>query len=100
MATYKANHLKAMIREVVREEIREVVSSVISEVLAEKFLRQLAESAVASRPRGVSDIAIQGDEEEPDEDIPGPLDNHILGVGQEDPVFKKVPKDDHVRQHG
>ncbi len=95
---FKAEQLKEMIRTLVREEIREVVGETINEVLSERYLRKLAESAVSARPRGVSDLDIQGDEEEPDEDVPHALANSILGVGQEDPAFKKVPREDHVRQ--
>ncbi len=95
---FKATDLKEMIRTLVREEIREVVVATINEVLTERYLRKLAESAVSARPRGVSDLDIQGDDEEPDEETPGPLSNSILGVGQDDPVFKKVPKDDAVHQ--
>jgi hypothetical protein len=100
MATYKADHLKVMIREVVRQELREQVAAVISEVLAEKFLRQLAESAAAAQPRGVAHLHIQGDDDQEEEETPSILSNDILGVGQENPRFKKVPKSDGVRQFG
>ncbi len=95
---FKAEQLKEMIRTLVREEIREVVVATINEVLTERYLRKLAESVVSARPRGVSDLDIMGDEEEPDEETPGPLSNSILAPGQENPRFKKVPKDDGVRQ--
>lgn len=98
MATYKADHLKEMIRQVVREEIRGVIAQTINEVFAERYLRRIIESAAAARPRGVSNLHIQGDDEPGDEEVPRTLANTILGVGQENPVFKKVPKDDGVRQ--
>ena len=98
MATYKADHLKEMIRQVVREEIRGVISQTISEVFAERYLKNIVESAVAARPRGVNNLSIMGDDEEEEQEIPEPLANTILGVGQEDPVFKKVPKSDGVKQ--
>jgi len=97
MATYKAEHLKEMIRTVVREEMRSVVAGVISEVLSERYLKKLAESAVSSQPRGVNHLDIMGDDTEEDE-TPSILANNILGVGQENPVFKKTPKDKSVKQ--
>jgi hypothetical protein len=97
MATYKADHLKEMIRGVVREEIRGVVANVIAEVLSERYLKQLVESAA---PR-VNTLSIQGEEpDDEDDNIPHALSNNVLGVGQENPVFKKTPKQDHVRQFG
>ena len=98
MATYKAEHLREMIRSVVREEMRGVVSGVIAEVLSEKFLKQLAESAVASRPRGVSNLPIQGDDEY-EEETPQVLSNTILGVGQKHPMFHKDSSKTKVRQY-
>ena len=98
MATYKADHLKEMIRQVVREEIRGAIAQTISEVFAERYLKQLVESAAAAQPRGVNHLDIQGDDEVDDEEVPHPLRNSILGVGQENPVFKKVPKSAGVRQ--
>lgn len=92
---FKASDLKDMIRLVVREEMYDVTKMVINEVLSERYLKQLVET---SRPRGVSNLAIQGDETE-EEVKPEVLDNDIFGVGQENPVFKKVPKEDHVRQY-
>ena len=100
MSTYKAEHLKALIRETVREEIRETVAGVIAEVISERYLRKLAEGIAAARPRGVADLDIQGDDEPDDDYTPRPLANHIRGVGQDDPVFQKEPKRDHVRQFG
>jgi hypothetical protein len=97
MATYKAEHLKEMIRTVVREEMRSVVAGVISEVLSDRYLKKLAESAVSSQPRGVNRLDIMGDETE-EEETPSVLANNILGVGQENPVFKKVQKEKGVKQ--
>lgn len=98
MATYKAEHLKAMIRQVVREEIKGVVSEVISEVLSDRYLKHLAESAAAARPRGVSmNLPIQGDDEN-DEETPTVLSNDILGVGEDNPAYTKESKKDGVRQ--
>jgi len=98
MATYKASHLKEMIRQVVREEIKGVVSEVIAEVLSERYLRRLAESVVTAAPRGVSDLHIQGDEEH-EEETPEVLANSILGVGQRHPMFHKDSSKTKVRQH-
>ena len=98
MATYKADHLKAMIREVVRQEIKEVVSGVIAEVLSERYLRHLAEATVRNAPRGVSDLHIQGDDEH-EEETPEPLANTILGVGQKHPMFHKDSSKTKVQQH-
>lgn len=98
MATrFKSSDLQEMIRKIVRQEMKEVVAATINEVLSERYLKGLAESAVASRPRGVNNLHIQGDDVE-EEEVPHTLANTILGVGQENPVFKKVPKDDGVRQ--
>lgn len=95
---FKAEQLTEMIRTLVRAEIKEVVTQTINEVLSERYLKRLAESVVSSRPRGVADLDIQGDDEEPDEETPHALENNILAPGEENPVFKKVPDDDHVRQ--
>lgn len=99
MARYSAEHLKEMIRETVRSEIKRVVAETISEVLSERYLRQLAESAVAARPRGVADLPIMGDEEDPDEPVPRPLANNIRGVGQPHPRFQKTPPERQVKQY-
>lgn len=66
MATrFKSTDLQSMIRSIVRQEMNEVVKSAINEVLSERYLKQLAESAVGhNRPRGVSNLMIQGDEDE------------------------------------
>ena len=98
MATYKKEHLQEMIREVVRKELKEQVSAVISEVLAEKFLKQLAESAVNMRPRGVNNLSIQGSDEIEDEEAPSILDNNILAPGQPNPRFDKHPAKRGVKQ--
>jgi hypothetical protein len=100
MATrFKSSDLQEMIRKIVRSEMKEVVAATINEVLSERYLKGLAESAVAARPRGVNNLHIQGDEpDDEDDNVPHTLANTILGVGQENPVFKKVPKDDGVRQ--
>lgn len=95
---FKASDLHEMIRRIVRQEMGSVMKEAINEALSDRFLKHLAENAVGARPRGVSDLSIMGDEEQKDEETPHPLRNTILGVGQEDPVFKKTPKPDHVRQ--
>jgi hypothetical protein len=99
MATFKADQLREFVRSVVRKEIKETVASAISEVLSERYLRKLAESAVGARPRGVADLSIMGDDEEPDEEVPHALANTIQGAGQEHPRFQKEPNGNHVRQH-
>jgi lysyl-tRNA synthetase class I len=97
---YKADHFKAMIREVVRDEIREVVAQTIAEVLSERYLRKLVEGNATAQPRGVSDLDIEGDEPEPEDDeSPGPLANSILGVGQTHRMFHKDSKKHAVKQH-
>lgn len=98
MAKYNASQMRELIREVVRSEIKSVVAETISEVLSDRYLRHLAESAAAAQPRGVANLHIQGDDEEPDEEVPHALENSILGVGEENLVFKKEPKDDGVQQ--
>jgi hypothetical protein len=97
---FTSNDLKEMIRQLVREEVKDVVLETVNHVLAERYLRRLAESAVSAAPRGTNRLPIQGDDRvEGDDEAPQVLANTILGVGEEDPVFKKVPKDDGVRQH-
>ena len=100
MATrFKANDLQEMIRRIVREEMGSVVKEAINEILSERYLKKLAESAAGhNRPRGVSNLAIQGDAD-PEDETPEVLSNDILGVGQQNPVFKKGPSSKHVRQH-
>lgn len=101
MATrFKANDLQEMIRALVRQEMKENLAEMINEVFSERYLRKIVETANGAKPRGVNNLAIQGDDEEEDEEVPHTLQNSILGVGQENPVFKKTPKPDHVRQHG
>lgn len=85
MATYKADHLKAMIREVVRQEIREVVSGVIAEVLSERYLKQIAESA--ARPRGVGPtMHIADGDDHVEEDTPEVLRNRTKGIYKSHPM--------------
>lgn len=109
MAKYKADHLKEMIRgvvreevralavEMVREEMRTTAGAVIAEVLSEKFLRKImSEGTVA--PRGVATLEIQGDDAV-EEEAPHALSNDILGVGQNNPFFKKDPSEKRVVQY-
>lgn len=96
---FKTDEFRQLVKEIVRSEIKEVVTQAIAEVLSERYLRKLvSESAAAARPRGVSSLPIMGDDEPEEQPVPQPLENSILGVGQEDPVFKKVPSDKRVRQ--
>ena len=86
MATYKADHLKEMIRGVVRQEIKEVVTNVIAEVLSERYLRQLVEGA-ASRPRGVGrTLHIADGDDQDDEGTPEILPNPTHGIYRKHPM--------------
>jgi hypothetical protein len=98
MATrFKAADLKEMIRSLVRQEMKENLAEMINEVFSERYIKKLVETATTSQPRGVNHLDIMGDETE-EEETPSILANNILGVGQENPVFKKVPKEKGVKQ--
>jgi hypothetical protein len=86
MATYKADHLKEMIRSVVRQEIKEVVTNVIAEVLSERYLKQLVE-VNASRPRGVGrTMHIADGDDQDDEGTPEVLPNPTQGIYRKHPM--------------
>ena len=99
MATrFKANDLQEMIRTLVRKEMKENLASMMNEIFSERYLSKIVETVSNAKPRGVNNLSIQGDDDEEDEEVPHTLSNIILGVGQENPVFKKVPKSDGVKQ--
>jgi len=101
MATrFKANDLQEMIRTLVRKEMKENLASMMNEIFSERYLSKIVETVSNAKPRGVNNLSIQGDgPDDEDENVPHTLANNILGVGQENPVFKKVPKSDGVKQY-
>ena len=101
MATrFKANDLQEMIRSLVRKEMKENLATMLNEVFTERYLSKIVETVSNAKPRGVNNLTIQGDgPEDEDENVPHTLANTILGVGQENPVYRKEPKDDGVEQY-
>jgi len=101
MATrFKANDLQEMIRSLVRKEMKENLATMLNEVFSERYLSKIVETVSAAKPRGVNNLSIQGDgPDDEDENIPHALANDILGVGQENPVYRKEPKSDGVEQY-